>query len=91
MKSTKIQELSSQIKREYKLRQTHHSNPKQTNKSKKREKLKSNIQEYNVTTRRKILQITHEFTRHTKTYQEWISKSPNQMANHRIHESKKQA
>ena len=36
----------------------------------KSEKLKSNIQEYNVTIGKEILQTTHEFTRHTKTYQE---------------------
>ena len=67
----KIQELSSQIKREYKLRQIHHSNTKQKQKQKAR-KLKIQDQNSGVQChhKKKILQTTHEFTRHTKTYQE---------------------
>ena len=47
----KTQELSSPVKIEYKLRQSHHSNLKHKRKQKQKRKLKSNIQEYNITTR----------------------------------------
>ena len=86
----KTQELSSQVKMKYKLRQSHHSNLKHKQKQKQKLELKSNVQEYNITTRIFCTGNSRIYKIY-KTHQEWISKSPNQMANHRIHESEKQA